>query len=996
MNENSIRDYNECQILLNHYLNDYFKTTNINLGIRSQEEMDTFIENNKELSLDDLRERYNVFNKYKNRIEQIPEYSFVVQGDLDFKKQLDELQEIANNAAIFYDVEIRRREDRINELRSVINDNHLEFNSRNADKLIMRKQSEINNLLNRYDNASDDEKDIIKLQIKNKENERDSLTTYLSSSSNQLGILQNEIEGLLHGSEFVNRKIKEEQKYFDELVNEYNITDVETVSDKKEIDEEQKTESIHFAKKLNVNNNKNINNDDVFDLSKIIEYTKGMTYNDLIIEIIKRTDMEHIIIKNNINELFPNILLNDNVSFEDAQKIVKLYNLNLKNNTVNKKNEKNISNNSNSKDIENNNDSDKNKKPTDLPSHLEISDPNAIKEEKLNESQNNIIEENMPKSRTRGIKEILDYLSGDLEFTHKDEKKYVASNIQVTGFFKSRAHKESRIYSAIGFIPSLLKEIQGLFKRGKKRRSQKYMDKIKDKTDTLNQRLSSLSEEEFQILVDEYQGNLMIERQDSEILNGSIMKEYRRRVDKRRQEYNEQKNEQVVKLFDIKSSLNSIDEELKSNKTTDEKRQQLLEAKNKLLSEVIPTLEKMDMDRKKINKELGSGLHGFEESMRAFSSRMNVEGGLFSKKNDQSKELSNQEAQLEKTKFDSIEKGDALSALDAFIKEQVLLAENTDIKKNIWGSVSEGKRRYDPYSHELDYRSDTLIQDIMTLVKTGALVAGGIALVNNIIERVNLINEANAKIDTANINGQNVVNSANSKITEARNIGKKIESQRETVNSGFKAQGNTSIGADAGLREKGALERANYITGRSGNVDYTIDDNAQHLIFNGDYESFAQSIGKVTQGIKNGTISAQNATEEFAKVANEAAKNCVEACKQYLPSGKVYAANASYDTTGFMETATYLVNNSDAISRMNDAVCELLNHGTRLQGLSDVEFKMVENISANGFTAADAIIGSAMIAGLAGNMSKSLQTFGELGKYGTIQQKVDEYRKGLK
>lgn len=329
----------EIKIILNTLCRQYMGSEDINVGIRTPQERLDFQKSLEGISSDEIRRRFELFDSYKKELENI-------QG-----QDINDLHDKAINAAIYFSDEIRRRDDRVKEIENVISNQRLRTLVKLSKIKMEKAQARIDILTNNLEKASDLEKPTIEAELEYRKNEFNNSKNLYDKSSSELDRLSKMVESInLTGKEigtdnFENNE-EEEQDYDAKLSLEQKVSEINPVGEissdnannitNDEFDQSNIVDEI--SSNNNVNNEDNIDND-VFNQSNVIEYKNGMTFGELISAIIMATNIESIILQNNLKEIYPNATLDSLISFEEASNFAKQYHLIVKNNNVKNTNE---------------------------------------------------------------------------------------------------------------------------------------------------------------------------------------------------------------------------------------------------------------------------------------------------------------------------------------------------------------------------------------------------------------------------------------------------------------------------------------------------------------------------------------------------------------------------------------------------------------------------------------------------------------------------------
>lgn len=350
-----------------------------------------------------------------------------------------------------------------------------------------------------------------------------------------------------------------------------------------------------------------------------------------------------------------------------------------------------------------------------------------------------------------------------------------------TNWIYSAAHAIS--YTAQTLVTGVKKLVGNILVSGKTRRKMEIMEA----------RVNNLSDEEIQILENQYIGSNVKTLNQPRYINNMIKKKTHesrtKEIVKKQQEYVRNYKLAVENYKYIKA----IEQKLDDNSLTSDEKIYYEEAKEKLSIAAGTYVKQVLFLKNTLDRDFSSGRHGQDEDIEKGSS--DHMGGLFSKRATQDGELLAKEAAYQKEMLSalgvsSLSKEDldtsmvvsaesGLKAIEAFIGYQKELQKETNIKSDILGSRSVGNRDFVVIPEGLDYSSDTLFKDMMSTI----IIAGSVA---NIIQNA----QARAQIETesssiTDIN--NKIKSNNDRIASAQDSISKANSELDSLKSSSKS-----------------------------------------------------------------------------------------------------------------------------------------------------------------------------------------------------------------
>ena len=577
------------------------------------------------------------------------------------------------------------------------------------------------------------------------------------------------------------------------------------------------------------------------------------------------------------------------------------------------------------------------------------------------------------------VEEIIDKLMTGLDVRSKDAKRYTASNIKVASKFKNELKSGNYLYNIVHVVPATFKSGISLFSKlsGKLMTSKRAKDSMHE----LEKRVNNLTEEELDVLFEEYRGSQL--KTDMNIqINPLILPKLKEHGMKKVQAYNVTLTNCYSSLFNDLGTINSIDEQLSGN-IDDALRSQLEVQRKDIYAKASDEIRTIIDTRNKANNLLSGGIHGLEEDFKAVATKLSYAGMRFAKvgkfDNELQKKLAHEGKGLNTALF---EKNDE-DIVKHFVGLETLYHENTDIKGSVFGTRSEGSKYYSPLAAEFDYRDDPFIRDLFTTVSlTTATISAVNAFRVHQIEQQRIIDGKNQEINSANsIN--------DGRMDYVHQTANDITGKRQTFSEGMKAQAQQDSANIANAQERAALDSTNWGFGSQ----YRPTDDAHHAFFNQNYDNVTSQINDITSRYGQGNITEAQALQELAQVANSSQSTLSQVASDCLNILRPYAAShPQFDLHAVEESFNYMVSNPDAIVNMNNAAVDVTNLAEGLKGLSAEHVSALSSLPSDMLTT---FMAAASSAALAYNVSKSMDANKRKGRYGNqVTDMMDEYLYG--
>ena len=577
------------------------------------------------------------------------------------------------------------------------------------------------------------------------------------------------------------------------------------------------------------------------------------------------------------------------------------------------------------------------------------------------------------------VEEIINKLMTDLDVQAKDAKRYTASNIKVASKFKNELRSGNYLYNIVHVVPATFKSGISLFSKlaGKLMTSKRAKDSMHE----LEKRVNNLTEEELEVLFEEYRGSQLKTDMNVQI-NPLILPKLKEYGMKKVQAYNVTLTNCYASLFNDLGTINSIDEQLSGN-IDDALRSQLEVQRKDIYAKASNEIRTIIDTRNKANNLLSGGIHGLEEDFKAVATKLSYAGMRFAKvgkfDNELQKKLAHEGKGLNTALY---EKNDE-DVVKHFVGLETLYHENTDIRGSVFGTRSEGAKYYSPLAAEFDYRDDPFIRDLFTTVSlTTATISAVNAFRVHQIEQQRIIDGKNQEINNANS-----VNDG--RMDYVHQTANDITGKRQTFSEGMKAQAQQDSANIANAQERASLDSTNWGFGSQ----YRATDDAHHAFFNQNYDNVTSQINDITSRYGQGNITEAQALQELAQVANSSQTTLSQVASDCLNALRPYAAShPQFDLHAVEESFNYMMANPDAIVNMNNAAIDVTNLAEGLKGLSAEHVSALSSLPSDMLTT---FMAAASSAALAYNVSKSMDANKRKGRYGNqVTDMMNDYLNG--
>lgn len=582
----------------------------------------------------------------------------------------------------------------------------------------------------------------------------------------------------------------------------------------------------------------------------------------------------------------------------------------------------------------------------------------------------------------RGFYTIINELTEGLNVQAKTGKRYKVSNIKVSKEFKEELKSGNYLYNIVHLVPAIIKVPIKLIRKAFNRFRYSYAE---HKTvATLKERISNLNEDDLKIIWDEYRGTKVIGERYPDILNILLNERMQRYAMEKVTSLNSSMEAKYKELFDAKQTVDKCNEILSKANAEGNKElvQQVIETRENALNGKAEMIKKLREEYKEANQWLSGGAHGFEEDIKAATTRLSIVGKRFAKERNLDPEITKRQAEIEQKEMNAIRNNDDESALNAFIENEVLLSSNTEFERSIFGNRSSGAKYYEPTIVKSDYRDDPFIRDLFTTVATTGAVISTISAINvHGSQADEMLKEHQNEVSQANANNDAIIDNVNEQ-------GAKLVDNSNDFAEGMQAQAEANVVNYTNTMERQTLDQTSWQVGSSS---YRAADDAAHEVYNSMADSVQSRISDVASQYSSGIISKEATLDMLKDISNETQQNLAELYASYLPTLKEYAAShPQFDLHGVEEAMGFVTSHPGAIAKMNEGMVESVQIGENLQALSAEHIQAINSLPSDLRTTlfADGAAAVALAYTVARDMDKNVAS----GKYGNeVTNMVSEY-----
>ena len=488
----------------------------------------------------------------------------------------------------------------------------------------------------------------------------------------------------------------------------------------------------------------------------------------------------------------------------------------------------------------------------------------------------------------------------------------------------------------------------------------------------------------MKIIWDEYRGTKVIGERYPDILNILLNERMQRYAIEKVTSLNSAMEAKYKELFDAKQTVDKCNEILSKANTEGNKElvQQVIETRENALNGKAEMIKKLREEYKEANQWLSGGAHGFEEDIKAATTRLSIVGKRFAKERNLDPEITKRQAEIEQKEMNAIRNNDDESALNAFIENEVLLSSNTEFERSIFGNRSSGAKYYEPIIVKSDYRDDPFIRDLFTTVATTGAVISTISAINvHGSQADEMLKEHQNEVSQANANNDAIIDNVNEQ-------GAKLVDNSNDFAEGMQAQAEANVVNYTNTMERQTLDQTSWQVGSSS---YRAADDAAHEAYNSMADSVQSRISDVASQYSSGIISKEATLDMLKDISNETQQNLADLYASYLPTLKEYAAShPQFDLHGVEEAMGFVTSHPGAIAKMNEGMVESVQIGENLQALSAEHIQAINSLPSDLRTTlfADGAAAVALAYTVARDMDKNVAS----GKYGNeVTNIVSEY-----
>ncbi len=582
----------------------------------------------------------------------------------------------------------------------------------------------------------------------------------------------------------------------------------------------------------------------------------------------------------------------------------------------------------------------------------------------------------------RGFYTIINELTEGLNVQDKTGKRYKVSNIKVSKEFKEELKSGNYLYNIVHLVPAIIKVPIKLIRKAFNRF--RYSHAEHKTVATLKERISNLNEDDLKIIWDEYRGTKVIGERYPDILNILLNERMQRYAMEKVTSLNSSMEAKYKELFDAKQTVDKCNEILSEVNAEGNKElvKEVIETRENALNGKAEMIKKLREEYKEANQWLSGGAHGFEEDIKAATTRLSIVGKRFAKERNLDPEITKRQAEIEQKEMNAIRNNDDESALNAFIENEVLLSSNTEFERSVFGNRSSGAKYYEPMIVKSDYRDDPFIRDLFTTVATTGAVISTISAINvHGSQADEILKDHQNEVSQVNANNDAIIDNVNEQ-------GAKLADNSNDFAEGMQAQAEANIVNHTNTIERQTLDQTSWQVGSSS---YRAADDAAHEAYNSMADSVQSRISDVANQYSSGIISKEATLDMLKDISNETQQNLVDLYASYLPTLKEYASShPQFDLHGVEEAMGFVTSHPGAIAKMNEGMVESVQIGENLQALSAEHIQAINSLPSDLRTTlfADGAAAVALAYTVARDMDKNVAS----GKYGNkVTDMVSEY-----
>ena len=333
------------------------------------------------------------------------------------------------------------------------------------------------------------------------------------------------------------------------------------------------------------------------------------------------------------------------------------------------------------------------------------------------DEKDELVEEDKQEKLT--AEDILASLTRGLDIGPKDCERYAASNIHVNENFKKELNTGNVSYNVVHYVPGILKTGIDLIRKLSAKlllsaRGKKAMMQLED-------RLEQLSEEELEILFEEYK-NIKLKTNMNNQINPIIIDRLRRYGLEKVAVLNDNIKENYTELFILLGQIKVLEEKLELNNLIEDEVSVFKTEKDKLMKQASVCAIRIKEDRVKANDLLSGGVYGLEEDFKAVASKLNYIGFRFAKTNAFDNELQHKLGQYGQVLNVAIANNDYEGIVNNFMNLESLYFSNNELKGNDNLGNGVGNKYFNAISEQFGYRNDVFVKDLLNATAVSSAI----------------------------------------------------------------------------------------------------------------------------------------------------------------------------------------------------------------------------------------------------------------------------------
>ena len=603
-----------------------------------------------------------------------------------------------------------------------------------------------------------------------------------------------------------------------------------------------------------------------------------------------------------------------------------------------------------------------------------VEDTEDKKEDKQTKEK---VEQKVEKPRPH-VEKILHDLTNGLDIHKNDGKRFKASNIKVFKGFKDELRSGNWLYNVVHVGVAVVKVPINLIRKAIGKittfgRGKKAMTEIQN-------RLNNLSEEELDVLFNEYKGHQLKTDMNNQI-NPLIVDKLREYGLAKVEKLNTDVKEDYAMLFTLLGKIKIVEEQLaKANK---EEAKNLLEQRRELLKTAANFIDFIEEDRLEADNLLSSGVHGLEEDFKAVSTKLSYVGKRFAKVGKFDNELQTKLADYGQGLRNAQAANDAEGIVNNFMGLESCYYKNTKVKGSLFGKRSVGAKYFSPVAEEFDYRNDPFFTDLLTTI---VLTTSAVSALNSL--KVKAANEDALRQHQAEINSVNRAN--NQTMADVHQVGNNITGKGDSYMEGIKSSVHQDSLNVAGTAERGAMDATDW-----GFGDYYRSlDSANHEMYNSLYDNAVSRLDDIAKQYTEGALTQTEALRQMADVQSYTQNGLASVINDYKDICQTYAdTHTQFDLHSILDSMDYISNNPDAITTMVESGISNIEEAAKLAGMSVEQATALSSLDSDLLTT---LIGAGSAAALAGRVVRTMSDNAKGGKYKNtnkeeIKAMFDEY-----